>query len=104
MNAIRAHIPAYMRDPQDAETLKWVDFSTLEELLEISFVHNFCENAAPSKIFSHYAKSDDLLMAVYNDGYSWLVVGYLKDPDSVDLSYWEAKYKEGEHDGICRNN
>jgi len=78
---ITKHIPTFC----DVES-KSAEFSTVEELVAIPFVASF----AKDKSFSGYAISEDRLMATYrNDGGWWWVVGYLSNPEKVDLPVWE---------------
>lgn len=63
-----------------------VEFSTTEELLNIPFVKNFMSNT-----FSGFAMSDNLLMATYENGNEWFIVGRITKPDLIELPKWEAK-------------
>ena len=40
--------------------------------------------------FSHFALSGNLLMEISNEGFNWWVVGYIENPDSVDLPQWDG--------------
>lgn len=67
-NCIFQHIPNFI-DGVDSQIIY---FSTKEELLNIPFVKCFSYNGG----FSHFALDKDrTLMAVYDDGFYWLVVG-----------------------------
>ncbi len=92
MAQIKQHRPNYF-DPLVFVNLT-VDFESTEELLNIPFVLNF----STASNFSHYAISEDgtksTLMAVYDDGYEWWVIGFIDDISKVDLPKWEPIYKE----------
>jgi len=84
MNNIRQHRPAYFTG-FDNET---VQFETADQLLAIGFVCNFrtVENFHRFSVaLSEF--NGALLMAEYNDGKKWWVVGYLKD-DVPELPRW----------------
>jgi hypothetical protein len=81
MNSIRQYRPAYFEGFEN-ET---VDFSTTYELINIPFVKNFAFGN-----FSHYAISDNCLMAIYDNGFEHWVVGFIKNPKSVKLPKWKG--------------
>lgn len=86
MNQIRQHIPGFVDGIEPAEAT----FSTLDELLSVPFVARFREIVDPGKPFHRFSYSEDgnLLMAEYDEGRSWWVVGYLRE--AVDgLPNWE---------------
>lgn len=89
MNEITQYRPNYFSGFEN-ET---VSFSSTEELLEIPFIQNFKHGK-----FSSFSKSDNRLMAEYDDGYEWWVVGMIKSPELVDLPEWKAKYRPTEQD------
>lgn len=80
MNQFIKHIPSFV----DAEAPTPVEFKTTENLLAIDYVDSWKR----SEGFSHYAKSEDCIMAILNGGRNWWVVGYVQDSDSVDLPEW----------------
>lgn len=78
------HFPSYCDgfEPEQAE------FNSTEELLNIEWVKSFSEH----KDFYRYSVSDgNHLMAEYEQGYKWWVIGRLSP--TTDLPKWEAKYK-----------
>jgi len=81
MNTIRQYRPAFFEGFEN-ET---VEFSTDEELINIPFVKNFSNDK-----FSHYAVSDNHLMAIYDDGFEWWVIGTIQCPASVKLPKWNG--------------
>ena len=95
MNQFKRHFPNFV---DISEKPEWIDFETTDDLLGLYVVRKF-EN---DRNFSHFAISGNILMAVYNDGLEWWVVGFIKDPSTIDLPKWEPKYKNTifECDGI----
>lgn len=94
MNTIKQHRPAYFSGFEN----KVVLFEDVVELLEIEFVKNFSRQEG----FVRYSQTDQeasygsrsvMLMAEYNDGYSWWVVGYLDSPVK-GLPHWTPKYRD----------
>lgn len=83
---IRQHIPNFVSgiEPETAE------FTNLVELLSIPFVARFRDDYS----FEHYAvsthePSDDwLLMAVYDAGHRWWVVGYMDGLPPEEMIQW----------------
>jgi hypothetical protein len=66
---------------------KEVEFNTLDELLNISWVKSFSDDES----FYRYSCSDGLLMAECNKGYDWHVIGSLDCPFVSGLPKWKAK-------------
>ena len=85
-NLFIKHIPNYITCEPPAP----VDFNTTDELLKIVRVYKVYEK------FSHFVKSDNMIMAIYDDGYEWTVAGTVKNPDSVNLPLWEGVKYRGE--------
>lgn len=87
---IKQHIPNFCAGFEP----KVEKFKNLEELLNIEWVKHFSE----LKKFYQYSVSDRCrLMAEYDDGYSWYVIGYLDIglfESMPQLPEWVAKYKE----------
>ena len=90
MNRIRQHRPAFVTGFEN----EVVKFNTTEELLEIEFVKNFSRNDN----FCRYSLSTSLgrgaLMAEYEDGYEWWVIGHLDNTEEVNLPKWMPKEKK----------
>ena len=75
-------------------------FNSLEELFAIEFVNNFTKNPInePDPRFHKFSKSTPsedttILMAEYEEGKVWWVVGYLSDADEIvkELPLWVPK-------------
>ena len=88
MNEFTQHIPAFVdvgREPPPS-----FEFDTLDELLSNEVVKRY----GKGKDFSHFALSDNYLMEISDSGFHWWVVGYIKNPDDIDLPKWEGwKYR-----------
>lgn len=72
-------IRGYQREP-----LEW-PFETTAELLGLEVVRDHAQRHD----FSHFAKHDDMLLAITRNSTRCIVVGYLADPARVDLPLWE---------------
>ena len=84
MNQILQHIPGFV----DTHLHKHVDnFQITEELLNLSWI----KTIGSIKSFYRWSKSDNLLMAEFEDGYRVLVIGYIMKPEEVDLPVWTPK-------------
>lgn len=93
MMIFKQHIPDFVetRDPPPE-----VPFQTTAELLAWPAVQRWSQRTS----FSHFAKRDNLLMAIYRGGYEWWVVGYVSDPAALDLPLWDGgKYRARLPDG-----
>lgn len=86
MNKIKQYRPAFI-DCEDDN--KEIIFNTTEELLGIDFVKNFSQNGN----FYKYSISENHLMAEYENGYEWWVIGYINNPKEVNLPKWIPKSK-----------
>ena len=76
-----------------------IPFDTTEELLKFESVKQWKDD--PN--FSHFATSKNCLMAVLKDGFEWWVIGYVGNPELVDLPKWEGgKYKVQFDDGTIQ--
>lgn len=95
MNAITQYRPAYFSGFENAT----VEFESTADLLEIPFVKNFVHNL--EKPFHRFSmtKSEmggpSMLMAEYDDGHVWWVVGHFRDVADLDLPEWKHKKREG---------
>lgn len=86
INRFRPHYPRSVDAPSQ---ITEIDFNTIDDLVQFDFVKSFTEDTH----FDCFRKSDDLLMAIYNDGYKWLVVGYIEAPNLLELPEWDhGKY------------
>lgn len=93
MNEFRQHIPNFV----DIDAPPPSKFETTEDLLNLEIVQRY----GKGKNFSHFAISDNCLMEISDEGFHWWVVGYIKEPDKVDLPKWDggkyqAKLSNGE--------
>ena len=85
MNTISQYCPTFFEGFEN----KTVEFSTDDDLINIPFVKNFARDN-----FSHYAMSGDCLMAIYDYGFDWWVIGTIQYPASVKLPKWNGgKYR-----------
>lgn len=82
MNKITQHIPDYVEGLENITE----EFHDYDSLVNIPFVRRFSE----VEHFSHFAISDNCLMAIYKEGFEWWVVGYISDPSSVKLRTWDG--------------
>lgn len=67
-----------------------IEFSTLEELLQIPFVKKFADDGT----FYRYSMNEEHLMAEYNNGYEWWTIGKLEGVPTPLLPQAEFKYTE----------
>ncbi len=87
LNHCKQHVPGFVNDGEGGEEF---GFSTTAELLASAL----CQRQATYPDFSQFALSDNCLMAIYDDGFSWRVVGYITKPELVDLPAWQgAKFR-----------
>jgi hypothetical protein len=96
MNTFTQHIPGFfdMNEP-----VKEIEFETTEDLLAIDVVKQWME-PMDGKPFSHFAMSGNYLMVMHDNSFHWWAVGFVKDPDSVNLPKWTGgKYKAEMPDG-----
>lgn len=82
MNRITQHRPAYVEGLENTT----VEFDDYESLVRIPFVKQFAEITG----FSHFAISDNALMAVYKEGFEWWVIGHIADPGAVKIKKWDG--------------
>lgn len=98
MATIHPHIPAFI----DTDRPSSLEFSSIEELLEFDFVkrkrtaddnfHQFSISFYPG-----HPGFGTRLMAEYNEGYTWWVVGRIEGDDFEKMNtlpQWEAKEKK----------
>lgn len=89
-NKIRQHVPAFF-EGFEPET---VEFETVEQLLDIPWVHHFTEHPEFYRFSLH--RDCRTLMAEYKDGAYWLVVGFIMHPmwhvSPEKLPRWEPKF------------
>lgn len=81
MNHIKKHVPCFVDVEQSSDEN---DFETVDELLNIPWVKRW-EIPMDGHIFYRWTKSGDLLVAEYDNGEFWWVVGYIRIPEDVEL-------------------
>jgi hypothetical protein len=65
------------------------DFNTLEELLEIPFVKKWSTEKNFYRFsLADYALNFQLLVAEFNDGKRWFIVGFIENCN-IDLPQWK---------------
>lgn len=87
MNTITQYRPAFCEGFEN----EVVSFSTLDELMAIPFVKRFSDDKGFHR-FSLCPDSDNILMAEYNNGFNWWIVGRFQSP-VPELPKWEVKYR-----------
>lgn len=92
MNSFRQHTPSFV----DVDRPEAIPFETTEQLLALEVVRRYGKRPD----FSHFALSGDLLMEISDEGHHWWVVGYIDQPELVDLPKWVyGKYRAELPDG-----
>jgi hypothetical protein len=78
------------------------DFDTTEELINHPELQRNMEMIPNTELYLHNEPyiSEGLLMMVYNEGLTWCCVGYIKNPEDVNLPAWSgckyvAQYDDG---------
>ena len=79
MNEFRQRIPAAISGIKS----EIHEFKTTEELLNIDIVKKH------KKMSNHFTLSGKNLMILSNDGKLWWVLGYIKNPEDVNLPQWK---------------
>ena len=92
-NLFVQHIPNFV----DVDYPLTKEFETTEELLSFDVVNKFTKH----KNFSHFVISEKYLMAIYDEGFSYFVVGSILNPELLELPMWKgptyrAKLANGE--------
>lgn len=96
LNRFKQHIPNFVDVDNPPE---WIEFKTTEDLLSIATVTQWAK-PMNGKPFSHFAMSDNRLIAIYDYGFHWWVVGYIEHPLMIDLPQWNGwKYQAQMPDG-----
>jgi len=81
MNRITQYRPAFFEGFENESK----DFETLLDLMEMPFVKRFSDDPT----FFQFVVSGESLMATYDKGAFWLVVGELQDSD-IGLPKWDG--------------
>ena len=90
---INRYTPAFI----DTDTKEIYEFSSTEELLLMPWIQRRTENPGFYRFsISHTPDfiDTDTLMAEYDEGYMWWVIGFIDKTDKLSLPIWKAKYKE----------
>ena len=78
--------------PSDVDTrgsiIFELEFSETEELINSPFIQKWLSYNPPSTI----VKSGNTLMIESNEGFSWRVIGYISNPDDLQVPNWNSKY------------
>jgi len=82
LNRFTQYIPAFV-DARGGKPYS-IEFRTTEELIALKVVQRYIRDD-----FSHFAMSDEHLMAVSDDGFVHVVVGRIQYPKLVDLPPWD---------------
>ena len=83
-------VPAFV----DHVTPSKVEFSTFEELTESEVVSRYKHEDFVEFVMSNKS-NNNVLMAIYDDGYRWSVVGYISDFDCSEIKKWDGgKYRD----------
>ncbi len=86
MNSFRQRVPNYIDAPKPDPHV----FNTLEELYADPHINNYMSKPD----FSHLAIDGDYLMAIFDEGYKWWVLGFIENPDDIDIPKWEKALYE----------
>ena len=85
MSEIIQHIPNFCSGIEPDEKT----FSTKEELLDVWFVKNYTESPGFFRMEIDRDNDRNTLMAIYNGGKTWWVVGFIfGDVSFLDLKEW----------------
>ena len=89
------HIPSFI----NVDKPKSIEFETIDDLLATNAVKQWAK-PVDGKPFSHFAISRNILMAIHDDSFRWWAVGYIEQPELIDLPKWEGgKYRAELEDG-----
>lgn len=91
MGIIKQYRPDFMSGWKNEE----IQFETKEELLNIDWVNNFTKPQFGIDTFYRFSISKGyVLMAEYEEGQAWYVVGYISDSEVINqFPKWERKSK-----------
>lgn len=78
--------------PSDVDTrgsiIFELEFSETEELINSPFIQKWLSYHPHTTI----VKSENTLMIEYDEGFSWRVIGYISNPDDLQVPNWNSKY------------
>ena len=93
MNKFIKHVPGFV----EGDNCLSIMFKTKEDLLSDS-VFKRCINRNQS---SHFEISGNVLIEVSNNGFHWVAVGYIENPEDIDLPKFEGgKFLAEMDDGV----
>ena len=99
MNRFKQHIPNFIEVDKPPE---WIEFQNTDALLSIEVVKQWSK-PMDGKPFSHFAISGNYLMAIHDDGFHWWAVGYIENPQAVNLPKWNGgKHRAKMPDGTIK--
>lgn len=81
MNRFQQHIPTYVEVTTPPPIL---EFETTKDLLNLEVVKRYVDEGFHLCMHTYH------LMVTSDDGFYWWVVGYIEDPESIDLPPWEG--------------
>lgn len=81
-NKFTQHVPAFvdMSNPQSFY------FDSTQELIENDYLKKFSNR--PN--FNHFALSRNVILAIFDDGFRWIGLGFVDNPENVELPPWEG--------------
>ena len=85
-NLFRQRIPSYI-DSRGSIPFE-LEFSETEELINSPFIQRWLSYHPHTTI----VKSGNTLMIEYDEGFSWRVIGYISNPDDLQVPNWNSKY------------
>ncbi len=83
MNKFSKHIPDFVDVDRNKNSTE--EFETIEELLSLEGVRRYGKDVS-----SYFAMADNCLMEISDNGFYWWVIGYIKNPELVNLPKWEG--------------
>lgn len=93
MNIFIVYMPSYIDRANKPRRFR---FETTEELLAFEPMKLHSERLG----FCGFALSYNNIMALYDDGFKWYVVGYVENSGPIDLPKWKGwKYRAQVDDG-----
>jgi hypothetical protein len=85
MSIFKQYIPTIVDDRGMSRCV--INFDTSQDLLLNSYFDHYKQ--LPN--FSHFAMSENTLMAILDDGFIWYVLGFISDLNSVaDIPLWDG--------------
>jgi hypothetical protein len=85
MNRFKQRIPAFI-DSRGITRVNF-DFNTVEELTSHPFIQRWLSHY-PDSVLSK--TTGTTLLVVSNEGFTWRAIGWIDDPESLDLPVWRG--------------